>query len=299
MRSRVVSLLVLALFSWSLASAQSTQIRIVAANLTSGNDQSYDPGHGIRILKALKPDVVMIQEFRYTRGPVAQMVKEIVGPSSYFYREDGYELPNGVLSRWPIKEAGSWKDPHIGNRGLTWARIDIPGDRDLWAVSLHLKAGGDSKQVRMQEAEVLVGLVKKKVPQGDYMTVGGDFNTSDRTEPCLRELSEVVETAAPYPVDQSGKSGTSANRGKPYDWVLANGDLDAKAVVTKVGAKSFPDGLVFDSRVSPSLFSAGEVQADDSASANMQHMAVVRDFAVPAAGQARQSQQRAKARAKR
>jgi len=41
------------------------RLRLVAANTTSGTQQSYDPGHGIRIFQGLKPDVVMIQEFNY------------------------------------------------------------------------------------------------------------------------------------------------------------------------------------------------------------------------------------------
>jgi hypothetical protein len=34
----------------------------MAANLSSGNNQSYDPGEGARIFQGLKPDIVMIQE---------------------------------------------------------------------------------------------------------------------------------------------------------------------------------------------------------------------------------------------
>ena len=53
-----------------LASGEVVGIRVVAANLTSDNVQSYSPdnanhsnpeGAGARILKALKPDVVLIQ----------------------------------------------------------------------------------------------------------------------------------------------------------------------------------------------------------------------------------------------
>src|SRR5205085_11524393 len=46
------------------------RLRLVAANLTSGNFQSWDPGDGIRILEGLHPDVVLVQEFNYAAGPI-------------------------------------------------------------------------------------------------------------------------------------------------------------------------------------------------------------------------------------
>lgn len=47
---------------------ETVSFRAMAANISTGNNQSYDPGHGIRIFKAVKPDIVMIQEFRYGRN---------------------------------------------------------------------------------------------------------------------------------------------------------------------------------------------------------------------------------------
>src|SRR5437016_2634656 len=42
-----------------------TRIRLVAGNLSSGTKSSWDGGEGIRLLKALHPDVAMIQEVNY------------------------------------------------------------------------------------------------------------------------------------------------------------------------------------------------------------------------------------------
>ncbi len=41
------------------------RLRVAAANLTSGNQQSYDPGNGIRILQGINADVVLMQEVNY------------------------------------------------------------------------------------------------------------------------------------------------------------------------------------------------------------------------------------------
>src|SRR4051812_3653322 len=94
----------------SAASAADTHVRIVAANLSSGNHQSYDAGDGARILKALKPDVILIQEFRYGSGStedIRKFVTETFGEDYSYQREsiegdDPGAIPNGVISRFPI-----------------------------------------------------------------------------------------------------------------------------------------------------------------------------------------------------
>ena len=122
------------------------------------------------------------------------------------------------------------------------------------------------------------------MPASDYLAIGGDFNTDTRTEPCITTLSQVVVTsssAAPYPVDQNSNGNTNASRAKPYDWVLADPDLNPLRTTVVIGASSYPTGLVFDSRVYTPISEVAPVRASDSAAANMQHMAVVKDFLIP------------------
>jgi hypothetical protein len=188
-----------------------------------------------------------------------------------------------VISRWPIVASGSWDDSTISNRGFAWARIDIPGDKNLWVISVHLKASsGDSSQ-RQSQALQLVSYIKANVPSEDYLLLGGDFNTYSTSESCLSTLGSLLTTAAPYPVDQVGDSDTNASRGEHYDWVLAEPELDALEIPVQIGSLSFTNGLVFDSRVFSPLSSVSPVLSADSGATNMQHMAVVRAFAVPAA----------------
>lgn len=81
-----------------------TKIRIMAANITSGPNQSYDPGHGDRIFKGLKPDVVLIQEFNIgtnSEEAISAWVRATFGPDFFYFRESGNGLPNGVISRFP------------------------------------------------------------------------------------------------------------------------------------------------------------------------------------------------------
>ncbi len=273
----------------------SVRVRLMAANTSSGRFQSYpDPGPGTRIFRALAPDVVLIQEFNVNAernspnddGAVDAWVDAVFGLDYHWFREPGGDsIPNGVISRWPIVEAGEWTDPDVDNRDFAFARIDVPGDLDLWVVSVHFLTR--SSRARDSQARTLVAAIRgRPVPEADYLVVGGDFNTDRRNEPALETLQGVVDTLGPYPDDGADPpdEDTNRRRRKPYDWVLADGDLQSFAASVEIGDFTFPNGLVFDSRV----FSTEELEAsfppvrrDDSDAENMQHMAVVRDFLIP------------------
>src|SRR4051812_19046896 len=45
--------------------ATNVRLRVVAANLSSGNNQNYNAGEGLRILRGLHAGVAMVQEFNY------------------------------------------------------------------------------------------------------------------------------------------------------------------------------------------------------------------------------------------
>ncbi|MGC4114230.1 MAG: endonuclease/exonuclease/phosphatase family protein [Myxococcales bacterium] len=258
-------------------------IRIAAANITSGNKQSYDPGEGIRIFKGLKPDVVMIQEFNYAWNSdqdIRNFVTSTFGAGFWHWREPGNRIPNGVISRFPILEAGEWEDTKSPNRDFVWAHVDLPGPKDLWVVSLHLLTSSTGD--RGSEANALVNYIKGKVPTGDYLVVGGDLNTGSRTETCLSTyLKQVVVTTSPWPADAKGNTNTNASRSSPLDWVMPNTALNALKTPVKIGSNTFTNGLVFDSRIYTPLADVSPVQKTDSDATNMQHMMVVRDFCIP------------------
>jgi endonuclease/exonuclease/phosphatase family metal-dependent hydrolase len=259
-----------------------TTIRIMAANLTSGNRQSYDPGEGIRIFQGLKPDVVLIQELNYknnTNEDIRSFVTTAFSEDYTYHRESGAQIPNGVISRYPIVASGQWADPKVSNRSFVYAKIAVPGAHPLWAVSVHFVTSGAS--ARNEEARSLTAQLKAVVSLGDYVVIGGNLNTDSRNESCIATLGQIVATQAPHPADGANNSSTNASRSKPYDWVLANPTLGALRVPTVVGASQFPAGLVFDSRGYAPLSEVAPVTASDSAASNMQHMAVVKDFRLP------------------
>ncbi len=279
--------LLLGIFLLATAHAAPLTIRAVAANLTSDNKQTYSPdngnhsnpeGAGARILKALKPDIVMIQEFN-TTVPVRQWVNQTFGEDFVFTQEKGLQIPNGIISRFPIIASGSWDDPVLNNREFAWAQVRLPEKRDLWVVSVHLHSKGESS--RATQAAALAKFIEKNVPKDALLLIGGDLNTRTTEESCFKELADVVVILEKPPADQNGDITTNRPRNRPYDWVLANPQLEKSAVSVKLAGREFSHGLVFDSRVFEPLEKVAPVQAADSDLPMMQHMAVVRDFRLP------------------
>ncbi|NBV97093.1 MAG: hypothetical protein EBT30_06030 [Verrucomicrobia bacterium] len=263
-------------------------LRTMAANTTSGTGQKYE-GPGTRIFQGLLPDIVMIQEFNVggnSQSEIRSWLDTTFGTNFSYFRESSGSIPNGVISRWPILRSGSWDDGDdaVSDRGFAWAQIDIPGPRNLWVISFHLKAssGSSNSSRRNAQAQTLVGLIQANVPTDDYLLIGGDANTYSYSEACLDTLSALVDVSAPRPVDQGGDADTNAGRSSPYDWVMAEPELDALEVPVTIGSLSFATGLVFDSRVFSDLSLVSPVQSGDSGVTGMQHMAVVRSFRVDA-----------------
>ncbi|WPB76836.1 lamin tail domain-containing protein [Archangium violaceum] len=262
--------------------AASVRLRVMAANITSGNGQSYDPGEGTRIFQGTKPDVVAIQEFNYgdnSATAIRNFVNTAFGTGFYYYRETGAQIPNGIISRYPIIASGEWTDTQVSNRDFAWARIDVPGPKDLWVVSVHLLTASSS--VRNTEATNLVNYIKANVPTSDYLVIAGDLNTDSRSESCFTTFSQVVSTASPYPADRNGNVNTNAARAKPYDHVLVDADLRAYQTATVIGASSFAAGTVIDTRVYSPISEISPALAADSGATNMQHMAIIKDFLIP------------------
>lgn len=95
-------------------------VRVMASNLTSGSNQRYETP-GINILKGLKADIVALQEFNVsnsfginTPAALSNMVATTFGTNFVYFRENGYSIPNGVISRHPMVASGSWVDSDTG-----------------------------------------------------------------------------------------------------------------------------------------------------------------------------------------
>ena len=259
-------------------------IKVMTANLTdrTTNNQMRYIATSERIFKALQPDVVAIQEWLVTNASRRAYVDAVFG-TNYDYAVESYsgsELPNGVVSRWPITASGEWNDTQVSGRDFAWATINLPGTQDLRVVSVHMKSGSTASDetTRTKEAAILTNEIRKaNWPASDFIVIAGDFNTPNRSDDCLKALSNVV-TDASQPADQSGDDDTNITRAYPYDYVLPSHLFNNCRVPLTLGGIVFPDGLVFDSRVwNPP---PPPVQTNDSEGTDMQHLAVMKQFAI-------------------
>jgi endonuclease/exonuclease/phosphatase family metal-dependent hydrolase len=275
----------------ALGAEPALKLRVAAANITSGNKQSYDPGHGIRIFQATRPDVVAIQEMNYGDNSPAAMrkfVDEAFGTNFSYYREESEKklnIPNGIISRYPIVKSGRWADPlpNIRDRGFAWAQIRLPNGQMLWVVSVHLST--KSAGMRQTELTELLRLIQANVPKGALLVIAGDTNVKSKNETSLDILEPVVGEKH-KPEDGFGNTATNKNRNYPYDRILTSRELDAfhiplELVIDRDEKSVFPEGLVFDTRRLTKL--PPPALADDSDALNMQHMLILRDFQLPGA----------------
>ncbi|MDB6028766.1 MAG: hypothetical protein JWM68_4989, partial [Verrucomicrobiales bacterium] len=210
-----------------------------------------------------------------------EMVNYAFGTNFYYYRENytgSGDIPNGIISRYPILASGSWADvlQSQPNRGFAWARIDLPGTNDLYVVCVHLLSGAGAT-ARASEATNLVALIQQNFPANAMVIVAGDFNSDTRGETCVTTLKTILSDNK-VPTDQGGDPDTNAGRLKPFDYVLPSFSLTNFQVTTVINANNFPNGLVFDSRVYTSLADVSPVVSTDSGAASMQHMGVIKDF---------------------
>lgn len=289
--------------------SEGTRIRFMAANITSGKNQDYNDHKGIRIIQAFKPDIILMQEFNYASG-ARKLVDEVCG-TDCSYATTKHSIPNAIVSRYPIIEHGAWQSNVSGSRNWDWAVIDIPGDRDLLAVSLHLHSSKNPKEISPLKQKI-----EEKQKEGNYyIVIGGDFNTKSRggVRSTFGSLLSVgkdnpnahahdgidkVCDGGEFPVDQNGNSCTSGERDDPYDWVLFDKTLNGYEIPIQVGEHEYLHGHIVDSRVYNELGELGDippVEASDSdlcegdpwcdnnkgTRTNMQHQAVIRDILLP------------------
>ena len=259
-------------------------LSVMAANLPSGTNLvngffPYDEA-AKRIFRLLRPDVIAIQEWILLPGETLQdFVDEQVG-EGFHYHIEPTAFPNGVISRWPILDAGEWVDDEVGNRDFVWATIDLPGARNLHIVSVHFKAGQtpDDRDARIRQARALTNYIAQAdFPAIDYLVVAGDLNLAGRNEETIQILEHYVSDAI-QPADQNGERQTNIPRNQHYDFVLPSPLLEASHLPFDFGGFSFDDGLVFDSRLWDEHLLP--VRVGDSADTDMQHLAVLKLFAL-------------------
>ncbi len=259
-------------------------VAIMAANITSGSYQEYE-APGSRIFQALCPDVALVQEFNMTNGTAETAyrtwVDQTFGTNFSYCHEPlaSANIPNGIVSRWPIVEYGEWDDTTLTDRDFVWAKIDLPGDKYLYAVSLHIKASSGYESQRTTEARLLTNYIAQAGwSTNDYIAIGGDFNLQVRTETALSVLTAKVVSDAHQSADQVGNKNTNSGRDNPYDLVLPSTNLDLRNRTYYFGGYAYANGVVFDTRIAWASGLPSPALTTDSAAVNMQHMGSMKIF---------------------
>ena len=259
-------------------------VAVMAANITSGSNQEYE-GPGNRIFQALCPDVALVQEFNMTNGTTEAVyrswVDQTFGTNFSYCHEPlaSANIPNGIVSRWPIVEYGEWDDTTLTDRDFVWAKIDLPGDKYLYAVSLHIKASSGYESQRTSETRALTNYIAQAGwSTNDYIAIGGDFNLQVRTETALSVLTAKMVSDAHQSADQFGDKDTNSGRDSPYDLVLPGSNLDARNRTYYFGGYAYANGVVFDTRITWASGLPSPALTTDSSAVNMQHMGALKIF---------------------
>ncbi len=125
----------------------------------------------IRVVKALDPDVLNLQEIRRDAADVVAVMNAALplpnGKSWHAFK--GYT--NVIVSKYPLKMTADRTDPP-GQRGLAMALVDLPDDRfavDLYVLNNHFKCCGDTEndRQRQQQSDAVINWVR------DACTAGG------------------------------------------------------------------------------------------------------------------------------
>jgi endonuclease/exonuclease/phosphatase family metal-dependent hydrolase len=271
--------------------SEDINIRIVAGNLSSSSLQNFDLGHGIRLLQALLPDIVLVQEMNYLSNSSTNyraFSNSIIGNNYFAVDNAGFQIPNGVISRWPILESGYWDDPSITNRELLWAVIDLPGLMDLFVISVHLHTSPVTDQIAA--SQIIINEVKAHQlshPDKYYYIVGGDFNGPSTVSTDGFGMDDTFAIETPFPVDDNGNYYTNAPRSSHYDYILVDPTMSEFQIPVVFQSnlsgpeRTYMDGFVFDTRT----FTQEKLNeyfppalTTDSQAIGMQHMAVVKDY---------------------
>ncbi|MBU1910370.1 MAG: autotransporter-associated beta strand repeat-containing protein, partial [Verrucomicrobia bacterium] len=258
---------------------------IMAANLTSGTNLYPDvygyQAEGQRLFRTLAPDVVAIQEWTVTSGTYQAFVDAHFGSDFTYYVEPesgAYNMPNGIISRWPITASNEWADTQVDNRDFSHVTIDLPGALNLQVISVHFKAGDGDFAVREAQAVALTNYIAGAgFGANDYVVIAGDLNLSNRAETALAVLTNIV-TDATKPEDNDGVQESNVSGNRPYDLVLPNTKLQAQFAGSSYNGVAFNSGMIFDTRLwddhqFPAL-------ASDSKATNLTHRPVVKVFAM-------------------
>jgi endonuclease/exonuclease/phosphatase family metal-dependent hydrolase len=165
-------------------------VRIVTINIL--NDLSrWDSRKSLLStgLKALSPDVVVVQEVRLPENPARWLLAELGSEHLYLSPKYGWEGKReaiATLSRFPFKDSATL---HLGGQGRVAQRVHLEIDGlPLWIVNGHFYWQPGESAVRLKQVQQMRDWLES-TPGAPPAIVCGDFNSTPETRAisCMKE----------------------------------------------------------------------------------------------------------------
>lgn len=277
-----------------LARAEGTDLRVLSWNAELGGIFTK-PDPFIRTLKAVDPDVILLQELTdknsaaQLRDFLARAIPPAAGEDWHVaFGEGGGNLRCGIATRLPLEAVDSLKtvaypDQPKRSMRVIGAKIASKG-HSLLVASLHLKccgrADGPEDETRLTEAQAIhdaVKAVEAGLPGAAGVVIAGDFNLVGTRMP-LETLQQGIDLessalglANPYQLDGLSNA-TWFDRHQPFvparlDYMLYS-DSSMKVL------RSF---ICDSSDLAAKWLQAHGLQADDNEKAS-DHLPIVTDY---------------------
>jgi len=173
----------------------------------------------VRVMRAIQPDIVCLQEINYLRGRQAlgELMAEAVEAAEGEEWQVTIERDNVIATHFDLKEKGYELATGSVRPDLLQAAalVDLPdaqfGDTDLYVICSHFKAGGQLGDIllRGRQADAIMYSVRDFTTPGDKIdlepgtpyVILGDFNVYD-TDPHLH-----LRTLVSGDIDDEGRFG--------------------------------------------------------------------------------------------
>lgn len=165
-----------------------------------GDPQSHDlryfakPDAFLRVIRAIQPDVVCLQEINPERDPqqVVELLNEALGVGEGESWQATSTRDNVIATRFELRTEGYElvTNSYIPNLPQAAALVDLPdedyGELDLYVICSHFKASGNLADIllRQRQADMVMSNVRDLLTPGDHMdfpegtpfVILGDFN---------------------------------------------------------------------------------------------------------------------------
>jgi endonuclease/exonuclease/phosphatase family metal-dependent hydrolase len=167
------------------------------------------PGQFARILRAVRPDVLCLQQVTSDPEDVARFVTDVLPPGAGHAWQAHAILDNVIVSRFPLVSRGgrTFTQGRL-RRGHAVALVDLPDGRhprDLSVTCVHFQSntGRAEMSLRQRQADAIVSWIRDAKSAGGAVTlapgtplvIAGDFNVIEQPSPSLNTLltGDIVE----------------------------------------------------------------------------------------------------------